>query len=43
MYYVPSHLTYVARGGDVLHSYIGGKQAIIGRKLLTIDEERLLH
>lgn len=42
MYNILSHLTYVARGGDVIHSFVGGRQLMKNRQLLTIDEERLL-
>jgi 5-methylthioadenosine/S-adenosylhomocysteine deaminase len=42
MYSVPSHLTYVARGSDVIHSFVGGRQLMRNRQLLTIDEQKLL-
>lgn len=42
MYSIPSHLTYVARGSDVIHSFVGGRQLMKNRKLLTIDEQKLL-
>jgi len=42
LYNIPSHLTYVVKGGDVVHSFVGGKQLMKDRKLLTIDEESLL-
>lgn len=42
MYNIPSHLTYVARGGDVIHSFVGGKQLMKNRELLTLDEDKLL-
>lgn len=42
MYNIPSHLTYVTRGGDVMHSFVNGKQLMKNRKLLTLDEDRLL-
>lgn len=43
LYNIPSHLTYVTRGGDVLHSFIAGRQVMRNRTLLTIDEDRLLN
>jgi len=42
MYSIPSHLTYVARGSDVIHSFVGGRQLMKNRQLLTIDEKKLL-
>ena len=42
MYSIPSHLTYVARGSDVIHSFVGGRQLMKNRQLLTIDEQKLL-
>jgi 5-methylthioadenosine/S-adenosylhomocysteine deaminase len=42
MYSIPSHLTYVARGSDVIHTFVGGKQLMRNRQLLTIDEQKLL-
>lgn len=42
LYDVPSHLVYAARGADVLHSIIDGKIIMESRKLLTMDEDRLL-
>lgn len=42
LFNVPSHLTYVARGSDVLHSFVAGRQLMKNRQLLTIDEDRLL-
>ncbi len=41
MYNIPSHLTYVARGGDVKHSFVNGAQLMKNRELLTLDEDRL--
>ncbi len=42
IYNIPSHLTYVARGGDVMHTFVGGIQLMKNRELLTIDEDKLL-
>ncbi len=42
LYNVPSHLVYAARGGDVLHSVIGGQVVMRNRQLLTLDEESIL-
>jgi 5-methylthioadenosine/S-adenosylhomocysteine deaminase len=42
MYNVPSHLVYAARGGDVLHSVIGGRLVMENRRLLTLDETAIL-
>ncbi|HKJ65019.1 MAG TPA: S-adenosylhomocysteine deaminase, partial [Desulfopila sp.] len=42
LYNIPSHLTYAARGADVIHSFVGGRQLMKNRRLLTIDEPRLL-
>jgi 5-methylthioadenosine/S-adenosylhomocysteine deaminase len=43
MYNVPSHLVYAARGADVIHSFINGRQVMHNRRLLTIDEEEILN
>jgi len=43
LYNIPSQLTYVARGGDVLHSFVAGKQIMKNRELLTLDEAQLLN
>jgi 5-methylthioadenosine/S-adenosylhomocysteine deaminase len=42
MYNVPSHLVYAARGADVIHSFINGRQVMHNRRLLTIDEDDIL-
>ncbi len=42
MYNVPSHLVYAARGGDVLHSVIGGRLVMENRRLLTLDEAAII-
>ncbi len=42
IYNVPSHLVYAARGADVIHSFINGRQVMHNRRLLTIDEEEIL-
>lgn len=42
LYNIPSHLTYAARGADVIHSFVGGRQLMKNRRLLTINEPRLL-
>jgi 5-methylthioadenosine/S-adenosylhomocysteine deaminase len=42
MYNVPSHLVYAARGSDVIHSFINGRQVMHQRKLLTMDEQEVL-
>lgn len=43
LYNIPSHLTYVVRGSDVIHSFVAGKQLMQNRRLLTIDENGLLN
>jgi 5-methylthioadenosine/S-adenosylhomocysteine deaminase len=43
MYNIPSHLTYVTRGADVMHSFVNGRQLMKNRELLTLDEKELLH
>lgn len=43
MYNVPSHLVYAARGADVIHSFINGRQVMHNRRLLTIDEDEILN
>jgi 5-methylthioadenosine/S-adenosylhomocysteine deaminase len=42
LYNIPSHLVYAARGADVIHSIINGRQVMHNRKLLTLDEEAIL-
>jgi len=42
MYNVPSHLVYAARGADVIHSFINGRQVMQNRRLLTLDENDIL-
>ncbi len=42
MYDPVSHLVYAARGGDVLHSVINGRVVMEDRRLLTLDEARVL-
>jgi 5-methylthioadenosine/S-adenosylhomocysteine deaminase len=42
MYNVPSHLVYAARGADVIHSFINGRQVMQNRQLLTMDEDDIL-
>jgi 5-methylthioadenosine/S-adenosylhomocysteine deaminase len=42
IYNVPSHLVYAARGADVIHSFINGRQVMHNRQLLTIDENDIL-
>lgn len=42
LYNIPSHLVYVARGGDVIHSIINGRLVMKNRILLTIDEEAIM-
>jgi len=42
LYNFPSHITYVAKGSDVIHSYVNGKPLMKNRQLLTIDESKLL-
>ncbi|MHB8810232.1 MAG: amidohydrolase family protein [Desulfobulbaceae bacterium] len=37
-----SHLVYAARGGDVIHSVIGGRVVMHKRRLLTLDETAIL-
>lgn len=42
LYNIPSHLVYAARGADVVHSIINGRQVMRNRQLLTLDEESIL-
>jgi 5-methylthioadenosine/S-adenosylhomocysteine deaminase len=42
IYNVPSHLVYAARGADVIHSFINGRQVMHKRRLLTIDEDAVI-
>jgi 5-methylthioadenosine/S-adenosylhomocysteine deaminase len=42
LYNIPSHLVYAARGADVIHSFINGRQLMHNRRLLTIDEDAVL-
>ena len=42
LYNVPSHLVYTAHGSDVLHSVINGRVVMESRKLLSLDEDRIL-
>ncbi|MEE4243551.1 MAG: amidohydrolase [Desulfopila sp.] len=42
LYAIPSQLTYVAGGGDVIHSFVNGRQLMKNRELLTIDLDTLL-
>ncbi|OQX11840.1 MAG: S-adenosylhomocysteine deaminase [Desulfobulbaceae bacterium A2] len=42
MYHPVSHLVYAARGGDVKHSFINGRQVMHDRRLLTLDEADIL-
>jgi 5-methylthioadenosine/S-adenosylhomocysteine deaminase len=42
MYNVPSHLVYAARGGDVVHSVIDGRIVMENRRLLSMDEAKVL-
>lgn len=37
-----SHLAYTARGSDVVHVWVDGRQLLRNGQLLTIDEERIL-
>jgi 5-methylthioadenosine/S-adenosylhomocysteine deaminase len=37
-----SHLAYAARGSDVVHVWVDGKQLLRNGQLLTIDEEKIL-
>lgn len=41
LYNCPSHLVYVAKGSDVVHSMIHGKMVMQNKELLTIDEPQL--
>lgn len=43
IYNIPSHLVYVARGADVIHSVIDGQFVMKNRELLTIDETAILN
>jgi len=42
IYSIISHLVYSATGADVRHVIIDGKQIMQDRKILTLDEERVL-
>ncbi len=42
LYNIPSQLTYVARGADVIHSFVNGRQLMKNRDLLTIDLEKVI-
>lgn len=42
IYNIPSHLVYAARGADVIHSFINGRQVMHNRRLLTIDEQEVV-
>ena len=42
LYNVPSHMVYAARGADVIHSFINGRQVMHNRQLLTLDENDIL-
>jgi 5-methylthioadenosine/S-adenosylhomocysteine deaminase len=42
MYDPVSHLVYAARGSDVVHSVINGRVVMEDRRLLTLDEARVL-
>ena len=42
IYHPVSHLVYAARGSDVVHSVIGGRQVMRNRQLLTLDEKAIL-
>ena len=42
VYNLPSHLVYAARGGDVVHSVINGRQVMRNRHLLTLNEAAVL-
>lgn len=42
-YNIPSHLVYAARGGDVIHSVIGGRIVMQNRVLQTIDEANIVN
>lgn len=37
-----SHLAYAARGSDVAHVWVNGKQLLRNGQLLTLDEEKIL-
>ncbi len=37
-----SHLTYTARGSDVVHVWVDGRQLLRNGLLLTLDEEKIL-
>ncbi len=42
MYHPASHLVYAARGADVKHSFINGRQIMRNRRLLSLDEAAIL-
>lgn len=42
LYNIPSHLVYAARGADVIHSVINGRVVMESRRLLTLDEDKIL-
>lgn len=42
LYNIPSHLVYVARGADVLHTFVAGRQLMKNRKIVSFNEKDLL-
>ncbi len=42
LYNIPSHMVYAARGADVVHSVIDGRVVMENRRLLTLDEDKIL-
>ncbi len=42
MYDVASHLVYAVRGGDVIHSLIGGRVVMRDRRIIGVDEAEVM-
>ena len=43
LYDAVSHIVYSASGHDVKDVFINGKQVVMNRQVLTLDEERIIH
>ena len=42
MYHPYSHLVYAARGSDVSHSIINGRPVMADRRIITMDQDRIM-
>ncbi len=42
LYNISSHLVYAARGADVIHSIINGRVVMHNRRMITLDEEKII-